>query len=350
MPTDPDQGRVVAIDLGGTTMKGAVVDRHGSASSVQRCPCPVSDGPEAVIDALLELSGSLAEESSLPPLAVGLAVPGLVRDADGTIVYAANLGMRDVPIGTLAERRLGIPVAVTHDVRAAAVAEGVLGAARGCSDYLLLTLGTGVGAALVLDGRPYTGAHGIGGELGHVAIEPRGPVCGCGQAGCLEAVASAGGVARRYGAMGSSVSDGPGSGSAAGLGSGSASASGSGSASVSASVSAAVSAEEVAARAADGDPVASQVWREALDALALAIVNYATLLDPELVVIGGGMAEAGSSLFDPVRERVRGLIRFGEPCPIVPAALGEDAGRAGAAIAAWRAAGIDEASLAAWVV
>jgi glucokinase len=260
-------------------------------------------------------SPTVAGGSSAPPLAVGLAVPGLVHDSAGSIVYAANLGLRNVGIGTLAQERLGLPIAVMHDVRAAAVAEGLLGAARGCSDYLLLTLGTGVGAAVVIGGRPYTGAHGIGGELGHVAVEPRGPVCGCGRVGCLEALASAGGIGRRYEAMGSSSS---------------------------------VSTEEIAARAGAGDPVASQVWREALDALALAIVNYATLLDPELVVIGGGMAAAGPSLFDPLRERVRALARFGEPCPIVPAALGEDAGRVGAAIAAWRVAGIDEASLGEW--
>lgn len=315
---------MVAIDVGGTSMKGAVVDRCGGVSSMQRCPSRVADGPSAVIDALLDLAGTLAGESGARPLAVGLAVPGLVQDSTGTIVEATNLGMRDVRLGALAERHLGVPVAVTHDVRAAALAEGLLGAARGCRDYLLLTLGTGVGAAVVIDGRPYTGAHGIGGELGHVAVEPRGPLCGCGRAGCLEALASAGAVARRFSAMSFE--------SAAGE----------------AASSAAADAERVSSRAAAGDPVAAQIWREALDALALAIANYATLLDPQIVVIGGGMSSAGSSLFDSLIERVRALLRFGEPCPIVPTALGEDAGRRGAAIAAWRAAGIDEAELEAW--
>ena len=262
-----------------------------------------------MIESIFELAREL--DSAHPPaVAVGIAVPGLVRESDGVVLEATNLGLHDVPFGELASRRLSVPVAVLHDVRAAALAEGVLGAARGHSDYLLLTLGTGVGAAVVIGGHPYTGVHGLGGELGHVAVDPRGPRCLCGGSGCLEAIASAGAIERRYGHG--------------------------------------VDAEEVAARAAAGEAAAVQVWHEALDALALAIVNYATLLDPDLAVIGGGLAGAGARLFDPLRERVREATRFGEPVPVVRAALGAQAGRVGAAIAAWRAAGLDEASFAGW--
>jgi glucokinase len=237
--------------------------------------------------------------------AVGVAVPGLVRDADGVVLEATNLGWRDVPIRELISGRVGVPVAVLHDVRAAGLAEGLMGAARGCRDYVLLTVGTGIGAAVVIGGAPYTGAHGMGGELGHVVVDPHGPECGCGGRGCLEALASAGHVAARYGGDGA----------------------------------ASASAEEVAARAVAGEELAASVWAEAVDALALAIVNYATLLDPEVAVVGGGMAEAGDDLFVPLREKVAAYTRFGDPCPVVPAALGEEAGRHGAAIAAWRAAG-----------
>jgi glucokinase len=246
-----------------------------------------------------------------------MAVPGLVDDRARLVREATNLGWRDVEIGALAEQRLGLPVTVGHDVRAGALAEGVMGSARGCRDYLLLTLGTGVGAAVVIGGHSYTGAHGLGGELGHVAVEPRGPLCGCGGSGCLEALASAGHIAARYAAT---------HGSADGS----------------------CTTEEVARRAADGEPAAARIWREALDALALAIANYATLLDPERVVIGGGMARAGAALLEPLRERVAALVRFGEPAPIVAAELGEEAGRFGAAIIAWRAAGMDEDELASW--
>lgn len=304
-----DRERVAAIDVGGTTIKAAVIDRRGRVCDEKRRSTDADRGPEAVIESILELAAELASVKPRPA-AVGVALPGLVRDSDGVVLEATNLGLHEAPMRELASRRLSSPVAILHDVRAAALAEGKLGAARGHSDYLLLTLGTGVGAAVVIGDHPYTGVHGLGGELGHVAVDPRGPQCLCGGTGCLEAIASAGAIERRYGQG--------------------------------------VDAEVVAHRAALGDPAAAQVWREAVDALALAIVNYATLLDPDLVVIGGGLAAAGPRLFDPVRRRVRQWTRFGEPVRVVRAAMGEEAGRFGAAIAAWRAAGLDEASLAKW--
>jgi glucokinase len=305
-----DGERVVAIDVGGTTIKGAVFDREGRVLTERRRATGVDRGAETVIESILEFAGELACATPRP-VGIGIAVPGLVRDSDRVVLQAVNLGLDGVPMQQLASRRFSAPVAVLHDVRAAALAEGTLGAARGRSDYLLLTLGTGIGAAVVIGGRPYTGIHGIGGELGHVVIDPRGPVCVCGGIGCLEAIASAGAVERRYGEG--------------------------------------VDAEAVAERAASQDAAAVGVWREAVDALALALVNYATLLDPEAVVIGGGLAAAGARLFDPLRERVEEWTRFGEPVPILRAALGEEAGRFGAAIAAWRAAGLQDSSLAGWV-
>lgn len=277
-------------------------------------------GPEAVVEAVLGLAAELRQRGAhdgSQVVAAGIAVPGLVDETTGTVRAAANLGWRDLTIGSITEERLGTTVTVSHDVRAGALAEGLLGAARGHHDYLLITLGTGIGAAVMIDGRPYIGAHGLGGELGHMAIEPRGPMCGCGRPGCLEALASAGHVSARYGVMTGSTEP--------------------------------VSAEGVAERAATGeDAVAGQIWSQAIDALAIGIANYAALLDPELVVIGGGMAAAGERLFEPLRHRLTAHVRFGEPPSVVPAMLGEEAGRCGAAIAAWRAAGIDEAELAAW--
>ena len=307
---------VVAIDVGGTSLKASVVDGEGRTLSLQRRATRAADGPDAVIAAVLGLAADLV--SAAPgSAAVGLALPGVVDDETGTVISAANLRWRDVPIAALARERLGVAVAVMHDVRAAAVAEGLLGAARGAHDYLLMTLGTGVGAAMVIRGQPYTGAHGFGGELGHVAVEPRGPLCGCGRTGCLEAFASAGHVARRYRAMAGESGQG-------------------------------ATAREVAQRAAAGEPIAGAVWRDAVDALAIAVANYVTLMDPELVVIGGGMAAAGDELFGSLRHRLEAHMRFAGPPAVVPAALGEEAGRYGAAIGAWRAAGIDEAQLSTW--
>ncbi len=307
---------MVAIDLGGTSLKGSLVDRRGRSSGLERRPTHVAGGSQAVIDDVLGFAADLAQTEP-PPVAIGLAVPGLVDERRAYVINATNLGWRDVPIGQLVEERLGMTAILEHDVRSGALAEGLLGAARQSSDYLLLTLGTGIGAAVVIGGHPYTGAHGIAGEFGHVAVEPRGPMCGCGRAGCVESLASAGHIALRYRAMTGSRDD-------------------------------ELTAEEVARRAGAGEPTAELVWREAINALALAIANYATLLDPELVVIGGGMAAAGDDLFGPLRQALRAHIRFGEPPPVVPAELGVTAVRYGAAIVAWRAAGIDESELSAW--
>jgi glucokinase len=305
---------VVAIDVGGTALKGALIDGVGRELTLERRTTPVDDGPDAVIEAVLGLASELAESCGGRPGAVGLAVPGVVDTEAGVVHEAANLGWRAVAIGELARSRLDVAVCVLHDARAAALAEGLVGAARGVRDWLLLTLGTGVGAAVMLGGEAYVGPGGSGGELGHATIDPRGPVCACGRRGCLEAYASAGHIARHYTAR---------SGRAAG-------------------------AAEVVQRAAAGDPVAQAVWSDALDALAIAIANYDALLDPDLVVIGGGMAAAGEELFAPLARLVRSRALFGDPPPVVPAALGERAGRLGAAIAAWRAAGVPDTVFHGW--
>ena len=312
---NPRAESVVAIDVGGTSLKGAVVDRRGRWRSLTRRPSRVAAGPEAVLEELFSLAAELAA-AAVSPVAVGIAVPGLVEERTGTARHATNLGWRDVPLGALAAERLDAAVVVSHDVRAAAVAEGRLGAARGCSDYLLITLGTGVGAAMVLGGRPFTGAHGLGGELGHTTVEPDGPVCGCGNRGCLEALASAHHVAARYGALAGE----PG-----------------------------LDAEAVARRAHAGDARAAGIWRRAIEALAIAVANYVTLLDPEVVVIGGGMAAAGGErLFAPLQRELSARLQLASPPPVLPALLGADAGWRGAAILAWREAGITEAELLAW--
>ena len=191
MPAD----RIVAIDLGGTSLKGAVVSE--ATAEVATRPTPASEGPEAVVDAVAGFAADLVG-CAQPVAGIGVAVPGIVDEDSGTVIEAANLGWRDVAIGAVVQERVGVPVSLRHDVRAAALAEGLVGAARGYDDYLLLTLGTGVGAAVVFGGQPYTGRGGRGGELGHTTVDPDGPLCACGGHGCLEAYASAGAVVRRY--------------------------------------------------------------------------------------------------------------------------------------------------------
>jgi glucokinase len=287
---------VAAIDLGGTAMKGAVSPELGALEHAESRPTGREDGPEAVLDRLARFAEDLAGALGQPVGAVGVAVPGLVDEAAGVARASVNLGWRDVPLRERLRQRLGVPVAVAHDVRAAARAEAAIGAARGCEDWLLVTLGTGVGAAVVIGGRPFGGAHGTGGELGHVVVAPDGPACGCGARGCVESLASAGAVERRFGAG--------------------------------------VSARDVVERAAPGEPAAARVWRDAVEALAAGLAAYVVVMDPERIVVGGGLADAGAALFDPLARALKRRLTFVAAPPVVPAALGPDAGCHGAAIVA----------------
>jgi glucokinase len=193
-------------------------------------------------------------------------------------------------------------VAFEHDVRAGGLAEGQLGAARGASDYLFLPIGTGIAGAVVIGSRPYSG-HGYAGEIGHLIVEPDGPVCGCGARGCLEAIASAAAIDREYARRSGRPAQ-----------------------------------RLVSELVVAGDPDARAVWQHAIEALARALQAYATLLAPELVVVGGGLAGAGDVLLNPLADALDALLTFQRRPRLVPAELGDQAGALGAALLAWRLA------------
>ncbi|MEU8249961.1 ROK family protein [Nonomuraea sp. NPDC048916] len=300
---------VVALDVGGTSMKGGLVSESGAVLLSERRATPREDGPDAVVAAIRGFIDHLAASGDGVPAGVGLAVPGLVS-AD-TALYATNLGWRDVP--ATAFSALDAPVMLGHDVRTGGLAESVLGAGRGIPDFLFLPIGTGIAGAMILQGEPYGGASGWGGEIGHIPVFPDGEQCACGQFGCLETYASAASVGRRYGLR-------------AGL--------------------EGVRAEQVVC---SDDPMAVEVWDEAVEALSVALATYTLLLDPTMIVLGGGLAEAGPALFDPVGTRLVKRLAFRDAPPLVPAALGVDAGMLGAALLGWRAAGRPELGPG-WVV
>lgn len=299
-----DHDVVVALDVGGTGLKGALVDASGSVRDTEHQPTPRELGPDAVVDAVVELAAKLAGRGRV--VGCGLAVPGIVDSRAGIARYSANIGWRDVPLRDLVANRLGVPVGLDHDVRTGAVAEGRLGAARDVDDYLFLTIGTGIAGAVVLGGELYPGVTASGGELGHAAVYPDGEPCACGGAGCLETYASAAAVTRRYAAAGGEPN---------------------------------VPAEDVIARAGAGDPAAGRVWDEAVDALAVSLAGYTLLLDPALVVLGGGLASSGDALVGPLTARMTARLAFREPPAVTTARLGSRATMLGAAILAWRAIG-----------
>ena len=291
-------------------IKALAVRPDGAVVLRERTPTLADAGPEAVISRIAACCADLAARTSAatgsPPAALGLAVPGVVDEAAGVARFAANIGWHDAPLGKLYRERLGLPVAVVHDVRTAGLAERVLGAGRDSRDFLLVQIGTGIAGALVLDGRPYAGAHALGGELGHVAVDPAGEPCGCGGRGCLETVASAAAVARRYRQRTGS----PG-----------------------------VTAAEVAERAARGEAAARQVWEEAVAGLAAALAWYQGVLDPDLIVLGGGLASAGAVLLDPLQRELGARLTFQRMPRLAASPLGEEAACHGAAVAAWTLTG-----------
>ncbi|KAB8183213.1 ROK family protein [Microbispora catharanthi] len=300
---------VVALDVGGTSMKGGLVTRGGEVTVLAGRPTGREHGPDAVVEAVRAYVGEIADlgrsRYGVEPAGVGLAVPGIVTAS--TAVYSANIGWRDVPAEAFTPP--GVPARLGHDVRTGGLAESVFGAGRDVADFLFLPIGTGIAGAVVLRGEPYGGAHGWGGEIGHASVWPAGEKCACGQIGCLETYASASAVARRFAARSGRTS----------------------------------TAKDVVELAVAGDPVAAEVFGEAIEALAIALASYVLVLDPALIVIGGGLAEAGAALFEPLRERLAGRLTFREPPPVRPAALGPRAGMLGAALLGWQAAGDNDA-------
>jgi glucokinase len=302
-------GWVAALDVGGTAMKGALVGPDGATRCALRRPTPHRQGPGAVVDAAGGALRELLEDARrerLEVAAAGVAVPGIVDEARGVAVFSANLGWRDLPLRALLEERAGLPVGLGHDVRAGALAEATLGAARGEADVLFVPVGAGIAAAAIVDGR-LLHAGGYAGELGHLQVDPDGEPCGCGGRGCLETVASGAALARRYAARAGR----PVAGAAA-----------------------------VAERVRGGDPDAEAVWAEAVAALAQGLAAAVALLGSRLVVVGGGLAGAGDLLLRPLTQELLARLSPGSTrVPrLVPAALGDQAGCLGAALLARGAA------------
>ncbi|MGW3283840.1 ROK family protein [Streptomyces sp. NPDC001002] len=298
---------VIALDVGGTGMKAALVGADGALLHRARRATGRERGPDAVVEGILDFAAELRaygiEHLGEPAAAAGLAVPGIVDESAGIAAYSANLGWRDVPLRDLLAARLGgVPVALGHDVRTGGLAEGRIGAGQGADRFLFVPLGTGIAGAIGIAGRVEAGAHGFAGEIGHIVVRPGGTPCPCGQVGCLERYASAAAVSEAW---------------AAATGDGEA------------------DAADCAKAVEAGDSRARAVWQEAVDALADGLVTALTLLDPRTLIIGGGLAEAGETLFTPLRDAVRQRVTFQKLPSIVPAALGDTAGCLGAGLLAW---------------
>ena len=296
---------VAAVDIGGTFIKAALVDRALGVLAQSTTPTPADIAADlgSVVAAVVKgLMADQPEGLEAHLVGCGVVVPGLVDEVAGVGLHSVNLGWRDLPIRAQVTSHLRVPTVVGHDVRAGLLAEARLGAARGRRNVLFMPLGTGIAGALLLDGAVVR-ADGWAGELGHVVIDPAGPTCPCGQRGCLEVLASAGAIQRIYGAQ-SPVT---------------------------------LAAEDIAARAAAGEALASSVWAGAVRALGRAIVTTVTLTGVDLVLVGGGLSHSGELLLAPLRADVASRLTFQRPPTIERAALGDRAGSLGAACLIWDA-------------
>jgi glucokinase len=296
----------IGLDVGGTVMKAALTTADGTVLHTDRRPTNRENGPDAVVAALVDFAADLCEAATdhgHTAVAAGVAVPGIVDEVTGTARFSANIGWRDVPLRELVVERTGLAVAVGHDVRAGGVAEARLGAGRGQRQFLFLPIGTGIAAAIVIDGRAVSGANGGAGEVGHLVVRPDGEACPCGAVGCMETIASGASIARHYAELHKDTT--------------------------------VTSAAEVASRVIAGESAACVVWADAVEALADALAQVTVLLDPGLVVVGGGVGDAGETLLIPLRKALAARLAFHQAPRLVRAELGDAAGSLGAALMGW---------------
>lgn len=311
---------VIGIDLGGSKMAAALADGQGRVLAEERRPTPVEAGAEGVLTALAELVEDLLRAQNLTERdlsAVGLGIPGMIDRERGLCLFSPNLFWRNVDVAGFWRGRFSCRLVVDNDVRLGAVAEAEWGAGRGARDLIFVALGTGIGSGLILGGEVYRGSRGLAGEIGHITVSRDGPVCNCGNHGCLEVYAAGPAIARRaQEAMASEPES-----LLWRLAGGN---------------KEKVTAELVSLAADQGDELAQHIWEETGEYLGIGLASVATLLNPERIVVGGGVAQAGEKLFRPLVRtlKARAMTAPGLTYPVLPAALGSAAGVRGAVAAA----------------
>jgi glucokinase len=308
----------LGIDLGGTQVKTAVVSADGRILGRHTADTPAEAGPEAVADAMAAAARESLKSAGVSAVAAGIGAPGPMDWRTGVVFSPPNLaGWRNVPLAEMMQSRLKVPCYVDNDANLACLGEFTAGAGRGVDCMCLLTLGTGVGGGIIVFGKLLRGIDGTAAEIGHMTLQRDGRECGCGARGCLEAYASVTGLVRTAreaieagressltNACGGDLDK--------------------------------ITGKLISDHAKKGDVLARWAIQETGDWLGVGIANLINLLNPEKVLLGGGMIAAGDLLFDAIRKRAK-EDAFEVPArraEIIPAALGEDAGVIGAATAA----------------
>lgn len=308
----------IGVDLGGTGIKAGVVNEKGEILSKGSTPTLIERPYQAIIADIAALCVKAADEAGVlmeDVAAIGVGVPGICDPKTGVIPLCTNLGWRGVPFVEEMHKHIDKPVRVDNDATVAGLAESIAGVSAGSQASVFITLGTGVGGGIIINGRPYSGAHGVGSEIGHMILRMDGEMCTCGNRGCFERYASATAIirdARR------AVQEHPESAIMVRCG----------------GDPEKINAKIVIDCAKEGDAIAKEVFDGYIRGLAHGIVSLINVLDPEVIVLGGGVSAAGQFLLDAVREAVEPLIFF-KTMPharIELAQLGPDAGIIGAAM------------------
>ncbi len=289
---------VIGVDLGGTKVEFGLVDPHGQIAGRRRIATLPQEGPASLIermaaevDALRQMTPAGAQVAAL-----GVCSPGPVDRVRGVLMDPPNLhGLHHMPLAELLSARLRLPIVVEHDAKAAALGDYYFGAGRGEEDMAFVVVGTGVGAAFIMDGQLFRGRHNSAGEIGHTTLDRNGELCSCGNRGCVETFVSGPWIVRRYARAASLAPE-------------------------------SVTGEQVAQAAAAGDPLARRVLAEAGEALGVAVATMAMTVDIDLFVIGGSVAKAGDLFLQPARTTAPAHCfgSVGERVRIVETALHDD--------------------------
>lgn len=326
----PEAGKteypVLAVDVGGTKILAALVSSTGEVLARRRQPTMASAGPDAVIQDIFKAVDILLAENKTEISGIGLAVAGLIDSEKGIVTTSPNLpGWEDVPLKAAFSQKYGVPTLLVNDASAAAWGEYCLGAGWGFKNLVYLTVSTGIGGGLVLDGQLYLGSGGAAGELGHMIIDKNGPQDACGNLGCLESLASGKAIAgeaikRLENGETSTLRQ------------------------MAGGDIKSITAREVAEAASEGDSLSLDVTRQAAVNLGLGLVNIVNIFNPDVIAIGGGVSNMGELLLEPARQLVaeRAFILPARAVRVVPAKLGEDAGIIGVALLTQEGKGTEE--------
>ncbi len=312
----------IGIDLGGSFIKFAAIDDQRNVTPTLELPTPQDGFSDSVIAQMLTGARQLIDEESISYdliEAVGIGAPGPLDISAGITHAMPNIpGMERVPLSQKISSQLKKPVFLENDANAAAFGEYMLGAGRGTDSMVLLTLGTGIGGGIVLGGKVFHGSHEMAGELGHMIVAPQGRQCPCGQRGCLEQYCSATNLAKtaQEAISSSDVQS---------------------SLEQVLAANGSIDAKDVNAAAKAGDAVAAEIWDQAARFLAIGCVNICRIIDPDRIILAGGMARAGQDILGPVNAHFASLHwRLTEQkTTVMLAELGSDAGVIGAAGVAW---------------